>query len=356
MEQVPLNKIRVLVVDDSPVTQRLYRGLIQTDARLELVGTASNGKQAIAEVLRLKPDVVSMDIEMPELNGLEATRQIMQHYPLPILIVSSLYNTQEAELAMQVLAAGAVGIINKPNGPGHPNFEKDARKYLQMLKVLSEVKVVKRTRTTSTDTSKASESGTQVLRSAEKGSFELLVIGASAGGPDALKQLLGTLSSNIPVPVLLVQHIDQYFAEGYCKWLSTFTTLPVQMITEETNLLPGHIYLPAPDKHLKVSTKGKALADHSEFHNGNRPSVGLLFNSALMVYGHRVLAVILSGMGSDGSSELLNLRKAGAYTIAQNEESCLVYGMPGEAVKLGAAIKVLSPKEIANEINNLIKH
>jgi len=184
--------------------------------------------------------------------------------------------------------------------------------------------------------------------------YSIIVIGASAGGPEGVKTILAGLRPDISVPVLIVQHIDPHFAGGYVDWLAASTVLPVTLVKNEEILLPGHVYLPCGGKHLMIPSVGKVYASDEPPIQGYRPSVGGLFQSAAREYREKVVAVILSGMGRDGASELKMLRDLGAYTIAQDEQSCLVFGMPGEAIKLGGAIQVLSPSAIILELNKLI--
>lgn len=345
-------QIKVLVAEDSLVSQNFFRRLITSDSHFELAGIASNGQQVVEMAKRLKPDVISMDIHMPLMDGIEATRIIMQDCPVPILIVSSLYTPESFEMAMEVLKAGAVGILSKPNGPGHPQFESDARSYLRMLRTYSEVKVVTR-KNANPRPEMIPEQGT-TQPGAEAGHYRVLVIGASAGGPEAVRTILHGLKPGLTVPVLVVQHIDPHFIEGYCQWLGSHTHLPVKIATDDETPVAGQIYLPSQNKHLIIKPSGKIGLSDEPPAGGHRPAVARLFQSAADVHRHCVVAVLLSGMGKDGAAELKVLRDRGAYTIAQSEQSCLVYGMPGEAVKLGAAFKVLSPVEIISELNQLL--
>lgn len=350
------DKIKVLIADDSLVNQNLLKGLITGDSRFELVAIANNGSQAIEYVSRYRPDVVSMDIQMPVMSGIEATSKIMQNDPVPIVIVSSFYQPSEIEMAMKVLEAGAVTIISKPFGPGHPKFNQNARQYLNMLKSMSQVKVVRRKssaylqQTTFTPSNIASSKTTPPASD-----FKILVIGASAGGPEGLKTILSGIPSDFALPVLIVQHIDAHFAEGFCAWLNTFSTLPVQIGVNGNAMVAGNVYLPPGDKHLFVKSEGVIGVSDDPPVKGLKPAVTILFKSVAEIYGKLTLAILLSGMGKDGAAELKMLRDLGAYTIAQNEQSCLVFGMPGEASKIGAACKMLSPAEMIKEITDLVK-
>ncbi len=356
MNNQPFRKIKVLIVDDSIVSQKLYQRLLEQDSRFEVVGIAGNGKQAIEYVAKLQPDVVSMDINMPLMDGVEATRQIMQQNPIPITIVSSLYNPEEVEIAMRVLEAGAVNIISKPNGPGHPKFESDSRQYLDMLRMMSEVKVVRRRVASQFSANKPIEKEpTDFSRITNPDNdYGIVVIGASAGGPEALKSLLGAFNPGFPLPILIVQHIDPNFAEGYRTWLQSNVYIPVVAAEKNQKIKPGFAYIAPGDYHLEIISEGVITLTSGPPVKGLRPAVANLFRSAADAYGKRSIAVILSGMGADGAAETALLRSKGAMTFAQNEPTCLVFGMPGEAIKSGGIVSVLPPREIANAIMNLL--
>ncbi len=353
------NKVRVLVVDDSNVSRNLFVGILERDPRFEVVGLADDGKQAIEYVKQFKPDVVSMDIEMPVMDGIRATNHIMHHHPVPILIVSDLYRPDRAELAMEVLEAGALSIIPKPQGPGHPRYEYHVKQYLQMLKGLSEVKVIRRRRllphgkTNYTRPGTVAEETEQSEMEVAADDFRVLLIGASAGGPDALKTILSRLPERFPLPILIVQHIDPHFAEAYRSWVQSFTTLNVQFATTNQVLLPGNVYMPPGDIHMVIVSEDMATLLSEPPVKGHRPCISMLFQSARDIYCEKVIALLLSGMGSDGAFEMKLLRDSGALTIAQDESSCLVFGMPNEAIKYGGARKVLAPSQIADELIKL---
>ncbi|MDZ7776460.1 MAG: chemotaxis-specific protein-glutamate methyltransferase CheB [Bacteroidales bacterium] len=346
------NRIRVLVVDDSLVSRKLHQKIISGDPRFEVVGTASNGEEAFSKVRQLKPDVVSMDVNMPQLNGIEATRNIMKTHPLPIVIVSSLYNEDEKQLAVEAAAAGAVYIMPKPRGIGHPDFDRDAKKYIRMLKNMSEVKVVgRRTNTSSGNSASGSRPAKESINDTKR---DIILIGASAGGPQALKSILEFLPPHFPLPVLIVQHLDKSFTESFRAWIAGFSKLPVTIAKNNEEIKSGHIYIAPGGENMTIKTKGSILLTEDPAEKGHKPSVAALFSSAGHVYKKKAVAILLSGMGRDGAAEMQEIKKAGAFTIAQEKQSCLVFGMPGEAVKLGAASAVLTPEEITNELLKLI--
>lgn len=348
-------KIKVLIVEDSLVTRKLLEGLVHSDERFELIGIADNGKLACEFVKKLTPDVISMDIMMPVLDGLDATRQIMEENPAPIVIVSSFYQSSEVEMAIKVLEAGAVTILPRPYGPGHPKYLRAARQYLNTLKAMSEVKVVRRRiREKSGTIPDFNRVAPYLPVEMVYQEYKVLAIGASAGGPEGLMEILSGLPSDFPLPVLIVQHIDGHFAEGFVSWLNTKAKLPVTIAVNGEKIQPGHVYLPPGDLHLIVNRSGQIITPKEPYSGSLRPSVAMLFNSVANVYGKNTIAVLLSGMGKDGASELKQLFDLGAFTIAQEEASCLVYGMPGEAVKIGAACKILPPKHILSEIIGII--
>lgn len=350
-------KIRVLLVEDSLVVQTFLSSLITTDSRFELVAIAKDGKQAAEFVRKFAPDVVSMDINMPVMDGIESTKYIMENSPLPIVVVSSFYEPSEIELAMKVLDAGAVTILQKPFGPGHSKYEQTTRTYLNTLKLMSEIKVVRRKAKTTVKAPAPVAQAPVVMpkRSAQSYSFKVVAIGASAGGPESVRILLSGLPADLSVPVLLVQHIDSNFAEGFVAWLNSSSNLPVHMVTSDMEMLPGHVYMPSGERHLIVKANNIVSVQMADSRNGVVPSVNKLFKSVAEVYGKYAIAVLLSGMGRDGASEMKTLYDQGAYTIAQDEATSLIYGMPGEAVRLGGVKQVLSPVNIINQIVSLVE-
>lgn len=347
-------KIRVLIVEDTLVGQSLLKGILADDPRFEVIGTALNGKQAVDFVAIDLPDVVSMDIYMPEMDGVEATRQIMRNSPVPIVIVSSFYTPEEIKMSFSILQAGALTILSRPFGPGHPQFIQTARNYRNTLKMMSEVKVLPRRSATSFPQRVARIPDPSGKLNARQ--CKIVAIGASAGGPQAIQVILNGLPKEIPVPILIVQHIDAHFASGYCDWLNTTSKLPVHIASNGDVMLPGHAYLPPGDHHLGLQREGVINVSNNPAEKGLRPTVSFLFNSVHAIYGKNSICILLSGMGTDGATELKMLHDAGALTIAQDAESALVHGMPGEAIRLGGTSRVLSPAEIVKEIIKNVNH
>ncbi|MFA6334898.1 MAG: chemotaxis-specific protein-glutamate methyltransferase CheB [Bacteroidales bacterium] len=350
-----MKKIKVLIVEDSLVSQKLLKGILDSDPVIEVVAIAQNGIEAIDCVNRFKPDVVSMDINMPVMNGIEATRKIMSTNPVPIVIVSSIYNSVEIEAAIKELEAGAVIVLPKPFGPGHPEFAKSSIRYRSTLKLMSGVKVEKRAVSLQ---SRLESKQTDNINAGKKESIicnkpNIVAIGASAGGPEALKTILMKLNKDFPLPILIVQHIDKSFSEGFANWLNFYSKIPVKIAENGEKIRYGNVYISPGGTNMSVNRGGVILLSNENENSLHKPSINLLFKSAGSVYGSGVIALLLSGMGNDGATELKNLKNMGACTFVQDEKTSLVYGMPGEAVKLDAACRILTPDDMVNEINNL---
>ena len=344
--------IRVLIVDDSPVARALLKHILSSDPQIEVIGTANNGEEAIVFSENEKPDLITMDIIMPRMDGFQATRKIMEVTPVPILVVSASVKREEVEKTWRAVEAGAVGVLEKPSyaDVGVPNG--NAAKLVESVKVMSQVKTVRRWK-------KPSESGQipspqKILQQDRpKKNLKIVAIGASTGGPQALKQILSQLPKSFKLPVLIVQHIAPGFTEGFINWMNTASALPVCMASNGEQPRPGQVYV-APDfHHMRIGRNGKISLSADEQDNGIKPSVASLFGSVAEVYGSQAIGVLLTGMGRDGATELKLMKNKGAVTIAQDKESCLVFGMPGEAVKIGAAKYSLSPDKIAEMLGIL---
>jgi len=343
-------KIDVLVVDDSKVSRQLLVHLLESDPAIRVLGVAPDGQSAVEFVARNPPDVVLMDIHMPRLDGFEATRQIMETHPVPIIICSATTNTKEVAITFRLMEAGAVACVEKPVGPEHPDFPALAANLLQTIKLMSEVKVVRRW--------PRSSSGAPVKPPAEKKSatagLKFIGIGASTGGPSVLQTILAGLPKNLPVPILMVQHIAHGFLPGLVEWLNQTTGWQVHIGAHGVTPLAGHAYLAPDDFHMGLTPSGRILLSREEPESGLRPAVSYLFRSLAENFGANVIGVLLTGMGRDGADELKQLRNAGAETIAQDRESSVVHGMPGEAIKLDGATHILPPDKIADAIVTLV--
>jgi two-component system, chemotaxis family, protein-glutamate methylesterase/glutaminase len=344
--------INVLVVEDSPVVREFLIYILGSDPDIAVIATASDGEEAIDALRSHRPDVITMDIHMPNLNGVEATQLIMETQPTPIVIVSGSTDPAEVGTTFDAIDAGALAVLPRPAGIGHPDHEATARKMIEVVKLMSEVKVVRRwARMRGASPASLSVRAPLLNRVAQT---RIVVVGASTGGPPALEAILSSLPKHFPVPILIVQHMTTGFMEGFVQWLKNSSNLPVHIARQGELPLPGHVYI-APDEYqMKVENRGEIVLTKDEPEYGSRPSISYLFRSVARVYGHDAVAGLLTGMGRDGADELRLLKEKGAITFAQDKESSVVHGMAGEAIRLGAATMVLPLEKIAAALTNLV--
>jgi two-component system, chemotaxis family, protein-glutamate methylesterase/glutaminase len=340
--------IRVLVAEDSVTTRELLVEMLRSDPEIEVVGEAKDGLEAIEMTRRLRPNVVTMDIRMPRLDGLEATKQIMISLPTPIVIVSGSLEVRDVEVSMHALRAGALTLLAKPAGPSSPEFEKEKREFVETVKAMSQVKVVRRWRDRQPAEPRAGRPALGGPR------VRVVAIAASTGGPAALQQTFSALEGDFPVPILVVQHIARGFVEGLASWLSAVCPLRVKVAEEGEPLSPRTAYLAPDERHLGVSTQASVSLSRTPSGAGFCPSATFLFESVARVFGASALAVVLTGMGQDGLDGLLAVRSAGGRIIAQDEATSVVFGMPGVAVEAGLADWVLPLPEIAPRLIDMV--
>lgn len=337
--------INVLVVDDSAVAREVLAHLINSSPDMRVAGTASDGVEAIEAVQRLRPDIITMDIIMPRMSGAEAIERIMQTMPTPIVVVTGNTITEEVRATFASLESGALAIVPRPRGGGGPESEASAAHLLSTLRLMSEIKVVRRLkrRPAPGGVERAGE-GVPLARP-----FRVVAIGASTGGPSALKSILAELRKDFPVPVLVVQHIAAGFVDGFVNWLGESIALPVRLAKRGEPLRPGVIYVAPEGAHLGVGSDERVtLTPPPVVRPGALcPSADFLFASLAATFGSQAIGVLLTGMGRDGAEGLLKLKRAGAITIAQDKDSSVIHGMPGEAIALGAADFILPPPRIA---------
>ena len=355
--QSPINNhqstiIKVLIVDDSLTTREYMRYLFNADKDFKVVGMAKDGEEAVKMVQLKQPDVVTMDIHMPGMDGYEATRRIMETNPVPIVVVSASLNSKEVAKTFQAIEAGAVTAQEKPPGPGNPQTDRMISKMLRTVKLMSEVKVVKRFAKLSKATAVPEILPRAEIRPAVS-QVEMVTMGASTGGPPVIQTILSNLADGFSYPILIVQHIATGFLEGMVDWLSKSSALPLKIPAHGESILGGYVYFAPDNSHMGITGTGKIVLSKSPPENGLRPAVSCLFRSAAKAFGQRAVGVLLTGMGKDGSSELKIMKEKGAITIAQDKKSSIVHGMPGEAIKLNAANHILSPEEIAVFLNSL---
>lgn len=349
---------RVLVVEDSAVVRELLIHILESDPSLQVVGTANDGEEGIEAAKNQEPDVITMDVNMPRLDGFEATRMIMESVPKPIVIVTGSWDPKEVATSFRAMEAGAVAVVAKPVGIGHPQHAAQAQELIQTVKTMAEVKVVRRWPRQGQNHNHKGVEGAEPV-SALSGTLsggaskeqdrqvKLIAIGTSTGGPMALQSLLRALPRHFPVPILVVQHMTVGFIAGFVEWLAQTTGLAIHVAGDGESLLPGHVYVAPDGFQMKVKSRGKVELTRDEAEHGLYPSVSYLFRSVAQVYGAQAVGVLLTGMGRDGAAELKLMRDQGAITFVQDKESSVIHGMPGEAIRLEAATYVLAPERIA---------
>ncbi len=340
--------IRVLVIDDSAYVRQILTQILRTDPGIEVVGSASDANVARAMIRRLNPDVLTLDIEMPRMDGLTFLRHLMRLRPMPVVMVSSL-TERGAEVTLDALALGAVDFLPKP----HIDLGVTLRDYGAEL--IAKVRTAARVGVRSTVTTAVAPRARQPDAPLRTTNI-ILAIGASTGGTEAIREVLGQLPADAPGTVI-TQHIPRAFSAAFARRLNENSALRVQEAEEGQQVLPGHAYVAPGDRHLRIDRSGARYVcrlDQGPAVNHLRPSVDVLFESVAQAAGARAIGVLLTGMGRDGAQGLLQMRKAGSPTIAQDEDSSVVWGMPGEAVALGAAQLVLPLSAMAAKLMTLV--
>ncbi|MEH3144992.1 MAG: chemotaxis-specific protein-glutamate methyltransferase CheB [Methylobacterium frigidaeris] len=331
-----------MLVEDSLVVRQLLAHIVSRDPRLALVAAVASGEEALREIHRVSPDVISMDIRLPGIDGLETTRRIMAERPTPIVVVADAVEDASLRISMNALRAGALSVVEKPVGTGHAAYEAVSGEICTQLRIMSQVPVIRRR---AIGAERLGRPSPDPLREEfrEPGSTvpTHVAVAASTGGPPAFARLLGALPADFPAPILLVQHMGAAFMEGFADWLNGVVPLRVVVAQDGVRPLPGHIYVAPGDRHLTLGTAGLLTTSGDPPVGGQRPSATVLFRSVARIAGPRGLGVLLTGMGEDGAAGLLDMRAAGAATIAEHESSAVVYGMPAAAVRLNAAGSVL---------------
>ena len=345
-----MKRIRVVVVDDSPTSRQLLVAILRADRELEVVGQAADGFEAVEMVKRLRPDIVTMDVQMPKLDGFAATKRIMVEAPTPILITTSV-DPHVLSVSLEAVRVGALAVHAKPGDPRSPAFDEEARELVRQVKAMSYVKVVRHY-----EPSPAQAPVMQTLATAALHAIpaEVVAIAASTGGPGAIHSILTTLPADYPVPILVVQHISRGFIPGFAGWLDKASRLKVKPAQEGEALRPGTVYVAVDDHHLCVTPSRRIHLSTAEAVGGFRPSGTVLFESVAAAFGSRAVAVILTGMGRDGVDGLRAIRKAGGRTVAESEATAVVYGMPAAAVGAGLADFIFPLDQVCAAVAGLL--
>ena len=341
-------RVSVLVVDDSPICRALIVESLKADPDLEVIGTAENGQEAIEKAAALKPSVITMDVDMPVLDGLSAVERIMAENPTPILVLTADPRHEAPHLTHRALEVGALALQVKPAA----DAGADAWKLAHEVKLLSTVKVIRHLRATRKSGTKPalptfSGPTDQALLSSAIG---VVVIASSTGGPQVVHKLASELPKEFPAPILLVQHINAAFTDSLSGWLQSSSKLRVKIAADGDPMTPGSLLIAPSNQHLVVASRGKVGLRTAPPRDGHCPSGSTLLESAASVYGRRAVGVILTGMGSDGADGMAAIHAAGGVTIAQNQESCVVYGMPGAAAARGAVKHFVHGDELAGTL------
>ncbi|MES2177626.1 MAG: chemotaxis-specific protein-glutamate methyltransferase CheB [Gemmatimonadota bacterium] len=356
--------IRVLVADDSPTARALLVALLSSEADIRVVGEAKNGQEAVTMAESLAPDLITMDVQMPVMDGLEATKQIMMRSPRPIIIISSTARDDEVQLSLEATRSGALMVLPKPEGPSSPGYAFDRRQIVSMTRAMSQVKVVRRHGAVSsapipTPASRPAYRPPAPSRTTgQTESVRLVAIAASTGGPAAIRTILADLPRSFPVPILLVQHIAHGFTSGLAKWLAGDTPLRVKIAELGEPALEGTVFIAPDELHLgcRMDTAGmiRITLDSAPPDGAFRPSASYLFRSVAETLGPSSLSLILTGMGDDGVSGLRAVKVAGGRIWAQDEASSVIYGMPREAVRAGVVDSVISLGSVARRLREVV--
>jgi len=337
--------IRVVVVEDSPTVRQLLVAILQECDDIQVVGTGANGQDAVRLVQRMRPDVLTMDIRMPVMDGLEATRHIMRQTPTPIVIVTGNLMHADVDVTFEALRAGALTVVLTP-GLADP---EGCAKVIQSVRLMAKVPVVHHWGRTPPVLSAADDRRPFQPPQPPK----IVGIAASTGGPGTLARLLRKLPGDFALPILIVQHVSRGFVAGLAEWLNGETALEVSLANHGDVAQGGNVLIAPDDYHLQVDARGVIQLSHEAPYKGLRPSANYLFHSLAASFGRQAVGIILTGMGDDGAEGLKALRQAKGTTIAQEKESCVVYGMPQQAVLMDAIDHVLAPEEIAVALNRL---
>lgn len=346
-------KVRVLVVEDSLTVREHILGVLGSDAEIEVVGQAADGQSAIGLCQALRPDVITLDMQMPLLDGLATTEFIMGHCPTPILIVSASTNRGELFQTYDALAAGAVDVLEKPRQDGADDDWNS--RFLATVKLVARIRVITHPRARLAGLKRAIPSLAPTATTKLTSAGTVVALGASTGGPAALAAVLRSLPRLAGVTTLIVQHIDKLFASGFAEWLGAQCGRRIDEVKDGQQLTvpSGGTWIAAPDAHL-IARGGRLWLDHGPARHSCRPSIDTLFESLAVDHGVHTIACLLTGMGRDGARGLLAIRNAGGRTFAQDEASSVVYGMPREAAQLGAAEHILPLADLGQRIARLL--
>ncbi len=353
-------KIRVLIVDDSALTRKILTKILSSSDEIEVIGTATDPYVAREKIKLLQPDVLTLDIEMPKMNGINFLRNLMRLRPMPVIMISSL-TQKSADVALAALGLGAVDYVGKPDISSGTNLEDYSSEIIRKIKVAASTNSANTSSENLSlqipDDEKVLTNGRSLKKRFNKNCKQVIIaVGASTGGTEAINELLCNLQP-ASYSLVIVQHIPKAFSKAFAERVNKSSPLEVVEAEDKQKILPGHAYIAPGDKHLEIIKKDNAYfckINNGEPFNRHKPSVDVLFNSVCAAAGHNAIGVLLTGMGSDGARGLKEMQQLGAITIAQDEPSSVVWGMPGAAVKLQAADYILPLDKITDRLTKLV--
>jgi two-component system chemotaxis response regulator CheB len=345
-------KIKVLIVDDSFFMRKLLRELLSLDDEIQVVGDAKDGAEAIGETVRLKPDVITMDYQMPKMDGARATEKILSgSEPLPAIIMLSAFAKEEAEETFKSLRAGAVDFILKPSGELSLDIDKVKQEIITKIKIAAKAHVRKH---------EVPRKRVQKKENKEEVAIKVVVIGASTGGPPIVEDIVANFPSDLPVAVLVVQHMPEHFTKSFAERLNKMSRIPVKEAEEGDIIKIGHVFVAPGNFHMKVERRDNDKVSEKVVHltkeppeHGLRPAIDVLMRSAVHSYANQIVGVILTGMGEDGLAGMRAIKMAHGHTIVQEPETAVVDSMPKSVIAEGLADEILPPEEIAKKVVEL---
>lgn len=345
--------IKILITDDSATEAALLKHIFEAEKDMIVVGCATNGKEAIELAATLQPDLITMDINMPIMNGFEAIQLIMMNNPVPIVVISSTLNDKEMDTSFQALDAGAVSVIEKPINAQSNEFNLMRKRMTDTIRSMAEIKVIRRRFIKS----KFDLKSPTIIR-LPSAKYDIISIGASVGGTQVLKSILSSLPADFPLPIAIVQHMTVGFIQGFCKWLGDYCALKVKCVEHNEILKPGTVYFAPENCHFKVARINNNLIgilQHSHSVAGFCPSITVLMQSIANTCAEKSIGILLTGMGSDGTEGLLEIKQKKGHTLIQDKKSCVVFGMAGVAESLGAVDKIIEPAQLPTYLLQICK-
>ncbi|WP_188454370.1 protein-glutamate methylesterase/protein-glutamine glutaminase [Virgibacillus oceani] len=350
-----MNPIRVLVIDDSAFMRKMIQDILSSDKRLEIVGTARNGEDGIKKIHELSPDVVTLDVEMPKMDGITALQKIMETNPLPVVMLSSV-TIEGARKTVQAISNGAVDFISKPSGPISLDITTIKQEIISKVIAASQAKLPKKKQ----EQPHYAKGNLEAVSYSRKHAKSIVTIGTSTGGPRALQRVLTDLPGDFMPPIVIVQHMPAGFTKSLADRLNTLTGIHIKEAVHGEIIQQNTAYIAPGNYHMRIHRFGTALVidlTQDAAYNGHRPAVDVLFKSVAQLNNINKIAVLLTGMGSDGSEGIKKLKEEdpNAYVIAESEETSVVYGMPKAALKTNCVNQVIHLHQVGETITHLIK-